>query len=528
MKKTCKDLALFLYLCSMKKKIPLLLALLIIFVAACQNREASEEYQQHKQELLRIRKISKQHKSIAGETQMDSLLWFFDKKGTESDRFMAHFYYAHYMNDANVTDCAYKEFEKTLELAPKKKGDLEKDELRSIYSNLQYLCRKDHNYEEANKWWEEANKSKVFTTPYLYDLYFNKAYNFLSAGKSDSCAVYLNKAYKNLLEGNWDENKSWCIDQLAPIYAVMGKTENFKQCLHLLLEHPYHRNGESSTLHIGLFYAQIGMRDSADYYLRRALDSSTDIAIEAAVQLAISFRNRQENDSVFSYYQKTVSLMEVAFQEKDCSYTREQEVSKRVFEKEMKVAEQRTYILTLALISVLAILLSIISYRGVVIYRQRFMNTKEKLDEAENKKNELEQLLQHVLDQYEQAKEDEAKEKHLKKEQRYRELIAELEYKAGQRVSADSQTCSELLQLWTALHSDAYTTMKSQYPRIKSTDFLICILATNGFSTSQIAALLDYESPEIYHFMQRISKGLSGTSVGRINDFRDLVASYFA
>lgn len=512
----------------MKAKVLFLLVLATLFVS-CRSHEKSKVYQQNKQELLRVRKISKQRQSIAGEAGMDSLLWFFDKQGTQSDRFMAHFYYAHYLKDAHVYGSAYKEFVKTLSLAPKTKSDVEIDMLRSIFSNLQGLCRRDHNVEEAAKWWEKAERAGVFSHHFLYDLYYNKAYNFLGVGQNDSCIAYLKKSYDNLIQvEEWDANKCMFLEQLTVLHALMGNTEEFKKCFALLQKHPYSGDDACSNLHTGLIYAHRGMRDSADVFLRRALNSpQVDVALEAAVQLAISFRHRNENDSVFAYFQKVMLLVDRSLIEREESYTREIEVATQVLEKEMKIVEQRNYILALSLFNVLLVLFSMLCYKGVKSHLSRRQIAEEQLSEAIEIRNALELQLQTVLEEYELYKETQYAEESRQAELRFNELIVDFGLKVNQKRAASQPSCRDLLQAFTIAYPATYEKIKNSYPRIKSTDYIICILASKGFSTSQIAILLDYESSEIYHFMLRISKGLSGRSIGRIKEFKALLDKYF-
>lgn len=510
------------------KRIKFVLFLLLVLVySACWNHENSREYQEYRQELLRIRQNLKQHKSIAGESKMDSLLYYFDKEGTEADRFMAHFCYAHYLNDASIHGSAYKEFVKVLSLSPARKSNEDDDMLRSAYSHLQILSRADNNYEIACRWCSEAQDSKIFSQPYLHFLYYDKACNYLGKGQDDSCNVYLQRAYNNLLViRDWTPNDCWCLDQITARYALMGQTDKFNTCLDLLKKHPYDGYGRCSDLYAGFFYAQRGCRDSADFYFRKSLNASVDEAYQAALQLGISFRNRHEHDSVFAYFQKTVTLSEKFLQEREDSYTREQEVTKRVFEKEMKIMEQRNYLLVFALACVLCVLLFVFCYMGVLSLRRHRDLAEKKLIEVEEKRRGLELQLEKVLEEYRLFQEKKHLDEYQSLMQRFNKLIVDLELMASQKKSADQSICSELLQTFFSIHSAIYDGMKATYPRIKSTDVLICILASSGFSTSQIAVLLDYESPEIYHFMQRISKGLTGKSVGRITEFRDVVDKF--
>lgn len=476
---------------------------------------------------MRIRQNLKQHKSIASESKMDSLLYYFDKEGTEADRFMAHFCYAHYLNDACVHGSAYKEFVKVLSLSPAKKSNEDEEMLRSTYSHLQILSRADNNYEIACEWCSAAQDTQIFSQPYLHFLYYDKACNYLGKGQDDSCNVYLQKAYNNLLlTKEWTQNDCWCLDQIAVRYALMGNTDKFNTCFALLKKHPYDGFGRCSDLYAGFFYAQQGYRDSADFYFRKSLNASADEAFQAALQLGISFRNRHEHDSVFAYFQKTVTLSERILQEREDSYTREQEVTKHVFEYEMKIIDQRNYLLALALACALFVLLFVVCYIGVLSLRRQRKLAEEKLINVEEKRRELELQLETVLEDYRLVEGKKHLDECQSQMQQLNKIIVDLELIASQKKSADQTICSELLTAFSSIHPTIYDGMKATYPRIKSMDVLICILASNGFSTSQIAVLLDYESPEIYHFMLRISKGLTGHAVGRISEFKDMVEKF--
>lgn len=309
----------------------------------------------------------------------------------------------------------------------------------------------------------------------------------------------------------------------------MGRTEDFKKRYELLKQHPYKGEDATIALTMGLFYAQNGMRDSSLFFYKKAMQSeTTDIALDACVRLAVDARNHGENDSVFMYFQDCVNLYDKLIEERQNSYSRRIEALYHNQELKNKIADQKLHLMTLLFFATLAILLAIAGGAMSVTLRKRLKTSVEHLENLKEEHAALEAKLQSALEEVQKWEKEH--EKSEKKETRiqFDSLCIELKQYAAKKQAAPHQLCDELMRQFVEMHHDSIQILQQKYSDIKPTDIFVCILVYSGFGLTEIARVTNHDRQEIRQFMQRISKGLSGTSVGRINDFRDLVASYFA
>lgn len=105
--------------------------------------------------------------------------------------------------------------------------------------------------------------------------------------------------------------------------------------------------------------------------------------------------------------------------------------------------------------------------------------------------------------------------------------VISLKQKANNNQTTSVEVCEEIVQLFAELHPSIISKLYAKYQEIKPTDILICILVSQGFGQSEIARITNHERQHVRQYIQRISKGLTGESIGRMADFKALLDEQF-
>ena len=474
---------------------------------------------------MRIRTKYKGYNSIAEETNIDSLVLFFDKNGSEDDRFLANFYQGQYLFDNYEWARAYESFCKTYKQRPTKVTEHSKEILRGLFSDCVILCIRDRDTLKTKEWLDLAEKSGAFSER-SYDLDALKASLAVYKHQDDSCIYYLNKSFEDIKkEKVWNEDLSFCVNEQAKVLAMMGRTADFNKRYEYLKEHPYKGTDATTELAAGLFFAQNGVRDSSRYHYRKAMQSEiTDVALNACVQLAIDARNHGENDSVFKYFQDCVTLYDRLIEERQNSYSRRMETMYRNEELKAEIAEHKIFRLTLLLCIVVAMLTAIVGWHLVISLRRRLKTSTEKIEKMRAEQILLENKLQRSLEDIEKLEKQRTETLNNENQRRLESLCLNLKQYAAQKSSAPHQLCDEFLRLFAEQHYDAIRAWRQAYADIKPTDILICALVFCDFGMTEVASIINHDRQEVRQFMMRISRGISGSTVSRIADFKALIS----
>lgn len=321
---------------------------------------------------------------------------------------------------------------------------------------------------------------------------------------------------------------SWCLNEQTAYFAMQGVFAEFRKRHELLQKHPYRGQNQSTDLCIGLMYNKLGIRDSALVYFNSAAKSSDEVALAAYAQLAMDAKRNGSHDSIFTYYQKSMECWNRLFLQKSQSFTRRLEVEAQTNRMKDAIAEQKLHLMTLLFFVTLFILLAGAGWATSVRLRKRLKTSVKHIENLKREHAVLETKLQSVLEEVQKREKKHERAENEETQIQFDNLCFELRQYASNKQSAPHQLCNELMRQFVEMHHDFVKILKQKYSDIKPTDIFVCILVYSGFGLTEIARVTNHDRQEIRQFMQRISKGLSGTSVGRINDFRDLIASYFA
>lgn len=407
------------YLCTMNRLFYIFAFIVALACVGCNDYCEEQEYQRNKAELMRIRKKAKQHKSIADETGIDTLVVFFEQYGTEEDEFTALFYKAWHLLYNEQYEQAYLLFRGLQDSFPKDHTELMSDIMRSIYTALQLISEKEGDIETAEKWWRISEKSGVYTKAYHYMLSQNKAWIMHEKGIDDSCKYYMDQSFEEMQEtADWDDNKSFCLSEQTAHFAMLGDLDGFKCRNELLKQHPYAGENGSTDLNTGLMLLKEGKRDSAIICFKRATVSTDEVALAAYAQLAIDANNNGPKDSVFNYYQRSMERWNSMFRQKNESFTKRLEATLHNQELSTQLAQQKIKVLTLFLCFTIAILLAIVGWWLTMLTRKKLQRDLLRLETAKKEKEELEMQQQRVLDEIKSNKESDSSQELMEKVQR--------------------------------------------------------------------------------------------------------------
>lgn len=515
------------YLCSMKRLIYLFVICASLVFVGCGNKQNGAEYNRNKKELMRIRTKYMGYYSLADEAGIDSLVQYFMVNGTEDDRFLANLYRGYYFFDNHEWAHAYETFKQTYGLRPENVTEHSDEVLEGLFSACVWLCIKDRDIPKAKEWLELTEQSGVFSKEnYCFD--YLEGYLALNDQQEDSCINCLNRSFEDVKSRKvWTKRMSWCLHEQAKLLALMGRTVDFKKRFNLLKDHPFNVEDATTELSMGLFYAQNGMRDSALFFYRNAMQSEmTDVALEASLQLAIDARNHGENDSVFKYFQNCVTLYDKLIDERQNSYSRRIETMYRTQELKEEVAEQKLQLMTLLFCMTLVLLLALGGWMMTIALKNRLKVTAQRVENIKKEREVLATELQRTLQEIERLEQLQAASEHTEVQAQFESLCFKLKQCAANKQAAPHHLCDELVRTFAATHRGIIPSLQQAYADIKPHDVLVCILAKCGFGLTEIACITNYERQEIRQFILRISKGLTGHSVGRITEFRDAVDGF--
>lgn len=509
----------------MKHYLFLFITICAFVCSACsENGPRSEQYALNKQELLRIRDKATQHIPITDETGIDSLYEFFKKNGTEEDAYVAAFYKAIFLQQLGDKEGTFNLLMELYEHRPSAEtSESKKISIKILdYFLVQYVWDKD--VDNLKRWITEAEQSGIYEDAMYYSLYNRKASYFDLLEKADSSHYYMNLAYENMVHyPDWDENKSMILTDMAGWYAQRGEHKEFIKLYELLKKHPYHGKNNATDFYAGLSYNQVGKCDSAKICFRRATKSSSEIARHAYIQLAIMARNSAQHDSVFTYLQGIVSASDSIILKQQTESTQKLEAAYKIRRQENKITQQKIFILSLTILLLAVTLLVLVGWKTIVSVRLKIEEKSKELERERMQRKELQKQLQIALKQEQEETKNLQKERLMlmdKKVFTIRNMVKDGHSKFG------DGDASELSKLFINTYPKFVQRITEKYPRFKPEDLIISILVLNGFGHTDIGHLLNKERQQISNILRRISKNLTGSSIGRMDDFKVMLEEY--
>ena len=232
-------------------------------------------------DLLDLKVNDKMYVRHTSDSLIKRITAFYEAYGDRDKLLESYYYMGRVYRDLNDAPEALKYFQKALDVA----GDTKKYRLLSnIYSQMGTLSNYQNVYEEAIRMHEKAAQYKLLkgdsTSLSLVMRDIARVYDAID--KNDSAVLYYQKAANIAKEIGLVRRYSGISTELGDLYREVGLYDKALECLFESLKDSVGRNMYPTYSTLGHIYLEVGRLDSADYYLRRCLDSP-DLYVRDAI-----------------------------------------------------------------------------------------------------------------------------------------------------------------------------------------------------------------------------------------------------
>ena len=296
---------------------------------------------------------------------------FYKKRGDRDKLVESYYYMGRVYRDLNDAPEALHYFQKAIDVADTARHA---PLLSKIYSQMGMLYDYQDVYEEAIKMHQKAyqyeiqNRDSNGIVFALRDI--ARAYDMME--KNDSSLLYFQKAADwAKLTGN-KRRLSGILTEMGDLYREIGQYDKARSCLFESLRDSINRNMYPIYSSLGHLYLKIDRLDSADYYLRKCLNSPNIYVKEGVYEYLSILAEKQAN------YKESLRFMRLCQQAQDSiqKITSSEEIRKmtslynyqkreqenHLLRKENNRAKLRNYRL-IAAFSVLFVLITGLAYR---------------------------------------------------------------------------------------------------------------------------------------------------------------------
>ena len=231
-----------------------------------------DEEQRMYYELLDLKVNDKMYVRHTSDSLIKRITAFYEAYGDRDKLLESYYYMGRVYRDLNDAPEALRFFQKALDVA----GDTKRYKLLSnVYSQMGVLYNYQNVYEEAIHMHEKAAQL-VFFEGDSSDLPFvfrDIARVYDAINKNDSAVMYFQKAAIIANETGNRHRYSGILTELGDLYREMGVYDNAFECLFESLNDSVNRNMYPTYSSLGHAYLDVKNLDSADFYLRKCLDS---------------------------------------------------------------------------------------------------------------------------------------------------------------------------------------------------------------------------------------------------------------
>lgn len=240
-----------------------------------------DEEQRMYYDLLDLKVNDKMYVRHTSDSLIKRITAFYETYGDRDKLLESYYYMGRVYRDLNDAPEALKYFQKALDVA----GDTRKYRLLSnVYSQMGTLYFYQNVYEEAIRMHEKAAQYKLLkgdsTSLSLVMRDIARVYDAIN--KNDSAVLYYQKAADIAKEIGLVHRYSGISTELGDLHREMGLYDKALECLFESLKDSVGRNMYPTYSTLGHIYLEVGRLDSADYYLRRCLDSP-DLYVRDAI-----------------------------------------------------------------------------------------------------------------------------------------------------------------------------------------------------------------------------------------------------
>ena len=240
-----------------------------------------DEEQHMYYDLLDLKVNDKMYVRHTSDSLIKRITAFYETYGDRDKLLESYYYMGRVYRDLNDAPEALKYFQKALDVA----GDTRKYRLLSnVYSQMGTLYFYQNVYDNAIRMHEKAAQYKLLkgdsTSLSLVMRDIARVYDAIN--KNDSAVLYYQKAADIAKEIGLVHRYSGISTELGDLHREMGMYDKAFECLFESLKDSVGRNMYPTYSTLGHIYLEVGKLDSADYYLRRCLDSP-DLYVRDAI-----------------------------------------------------------------------------------------------------------------------------------------------------------------------------------------------------------------------------------------------------
>lgn len=231
-----------------------------------------DEEQRMYYDLLDLKVNDKMYVRHTSDSLIKRITAFYETYGDRDKLLESYYYMGRVYRDLNDAPEALKYFQKALDVAE----DTRKYRLLSnVYSQMGMLYDYQNVYEEAIRMYEKAAEYKLLkgdsTSFSLVLRDIARVYDMVD--KNDSALLYFQKAAIIANETGNRHRYSGILTELGDLYRELVMYDKALECLSESLKDSVDRNMYPTYSVLGNTYLELNKLDSADYYLRKCLDS---------------------------------------------------------------------------------------------------------------------------------------------------------------------------------------------------------------------------------------------------------------
>ena len=231
-----------------------------------------DEEQRMYYDLLDLKVNDKMYVRHTSDSLIKRITAFYETYGDRDKLLESYYYMGRVYRDLNDAPEALKYFQKALDVA----GDTRKYRLLSnVYSQMGTLYFYQNVYENAIRMHENAAQFELMErdSSDLPFVFRDIARVYDAINKNDSAVLYFQKAADMAKEIGAIRCCSGILTELGDLYREMGIYDKALECLSESLKDSVDRNMYPTYSALGHTYLDVKNLDSADFYLRKCLDS---------------------------------------------------------------------------------------------------------------------------------------------------------------------------------------------------------------------------------------------------------------
>ena len=463
-------------------------------------------------QLLTIQAKDKQYITHTSDSLINRIVSFYEEYGNNDRLMMAYFYQGSTYRDMNDAPRALKAFHQAIDTGKETKN---LTLLGQAYGQMGTLFTYQHLYDEAL----EAKQHTL-------DIYLLQKDNtripltmrdiariYDAKGLKDSARYYYQEGYRLASEQKNRKYMNSIISELGCMYVETGKKDTAKAILrHAVSVKP---KASNALLYLGMLYKDEGQRDSALYYLERALNTN-DIWHQCKAHLYLSQlvektqsafhkeRYRVLQDSINRLSQtETIEKYHLLYRFQRA----EKENDNLLLENQRKQLQVYGLLILIVLVLAASTILFVIyvkEKKTVQIQAIRYRMLQENI---------------YILSHKEQTQNDESKPKDFYQSIAYKKLYSQLSG-AYKYTDEDWQLLKSTIEIFFPSFVERLYLL---YPQLSNQELRACLLLKVNIRIKDIATMLNCVPTSITHLRTRLYKKMTGKQ-GQPKDLDKLIA----